>query len=45
MSREVFTQVIRGAHEWVRQAEQALEKALADYGPDKPVGWGPQTDY
>ncbi len=45
MSREVFTQVIRGAHEWVRQAEQALEKALADYGPDKPVGWGPQTAY
>ena len=45
MSKRVFTQVIRGAHQWVQQAEQALDKALAKYGPDKPVGWGPQTAY
>jgi acetyl-CoA synthase len=45
MSRQVFTQVIRGAHEWVRQADQVLAKALAEHGPDKPVGWGPQTAY
>jgi acetyl-CoA synthase len=37
--------VIRGAHEWVRQAEGALEKALAEHGPEKPVGWGPLTAY
>jgi len=45
MSRQVFTQVIRGAHEWVRQAEEGLEKALAEHGPDKPVGWGPLTAF
>jgi len=45
MSKQVFTQVIRGAHEWVRQAEEALEKALAEHGPDKPVGWGPLTAF
>jgi acetyl-CoA synthase len=45
MSKQVFTQVIRGAHDWVRQAEEALERALAEHGPDKPIGWGPQTAY
>jgi len=45
MSKQVFTQVIRGAHQWVKQAEEGLEKALAEHGPDKPVGWGPQTAY
>ena len=45
MSKQVFTQVIRGAHRWVRQAEEALEQALAEHGPDKPVGWGPLTAY
>ena len=45
MSKQVFTQVIRGAHEWVRQAEEALEKALAEHGPDKPVGWPDYTSY
>ncbi len=45
MSKQVFTQVIRGAHQWVRQAEEALERALAEHGPDKPVGWGPLTAY
>jgi len=45
MSKEVFTQVIRGAHQWVKQAEEALDKAIAEQGPDKPVGWGPQTAY
>jgi len=45
MSKRVFTQVIRGAHQWVGQAEQALEKALSAYGPDKSVGWGTQTAY
>jgi acetyl-CoA synthase len=45
MSKQVFTQVIRGAHEWVRQAEESLEKALAEHGPDKAVGWGPLTAY
>jgi len=45
MSKQVFTQVIRGAHQWVKQAEEALEKALAEHGADKPVGWGPMTAY
>jgi len=45
MSKEVFTQVIRGAHAWVKQAEQALERALQEHGADKPVGWGPLTSY
>ena len=45
MSRQVFTQVIRGAHEWVRQAEEAYEKALAEHGPDKEVGWPLLTAY
>ncbi len=45
MSKQVFTQVIRGAHRWVKQAEEALEKALAEHGPEKPIGWGLQTSY
>jgi len=45
MSKEVFTQVIRGAHEWVKQAEEALDKAIADKGADTPIGWGAQTAY
>ncbi len=45
MSKQVFTKVIRGAHEWVRQAEEALQKALAEHGPDKPVDWGGLTVY
>ncbi len=45
MSKQVFTQVIRGAHEWVRQAEEGLEKALAEHGPDTPIGWEGLTVY
>ena len=45
MSREVFTKVIRGAHAWVRQAEEQLQAAIAEHGPDRPVGWGLQTSY
>jgi len=45
MSKQVFTQVLRGANEWVRQAEEALEKAVAEHGADTPVGWGPATAY
>ncbi|MHB1034880.1 MAG: acetyl-CoA decarbonylase/synthase complex subunit alpha/beta [Pirellulales bacterium] len=45
MSREVFTKVIRGAHAWVRQAEQSLEAAVAAHGPGQPVGWGTATSY
>ena len=45
MSKQVFTQVIRGAHQWVRQAEEGLEQAVAEHGADKPVGWGPLTAY
>jgi acetyl-CoA synthase len=45
MSKDVFIRVIRGAHEWVRQAEQAYEKAIAEHGADKPIGWGPLTSY
>ncbi len=45
MSKQVFTQVIRGAHEWVKQAEEALEKALAEHGPDQPIGFGEFTSY
>ncbi len=45
MSKQTFTQVIRGAHEWVRQAEEKYDAALAEHGPDKEVGWGPLTVY
>ncbi len=45
MSKEVFTQVIRGSHEWVRQADEGLEKAIAEHGEDTPIGWGPATAY
>ncbi|NUQ61223.1 MAG: CO dehydrogenase/CO-methylating acetyl-CoA synthase complex subunit beta [Pirellulales bacterium] len=45
MSKQVFTQVIRGAHQWVKQAEESLEKALAEYGPGKRIGWDTQTSY
>ena len=45
MSKQVFTKVVRGAHQWVKQAEEALEKAIAEYGPEKPVGWELQTSY
>ena len=45
MSKQVFTQVIRGAHRWVRQAEEALAGAIAEHGPDKPIGWGVSTSY
>lgn len=45
MSKEVFTQVIRGAHDWVRQAEQKLDAAIAEHGEDTPIGWGPATAY
>ncbi len=45
MSKEVFTQVIRGAHEWVKQAEEALDTAIAEKGADTPIGWGAQTAY
>ena len=43
MSKEVFTKVIRGAHEWVKRAEDELEAALEKLGGDKPVGWELQT--
>jgi len=45
MSKQVFTQVIRGAHDWVKQAEEKLDTAIAEHGEDKPVGWGPLTAY
>jgi acetyl-CoA synthase len=45
MSKLVFTQVIRGAHTWVGQAEEELRQAIAQHGAEKPVGWGPQTSY
>lgn len=45
MSKLVFTQVIRGSHRWVEQAEQSLEKAVAEYGAEQPVGWGEHTSY
>ena len=45
MSKQVFIQVIRGAQEWVGQAEEAYEKALSEHGPDKEIGWGPLTAY
>ena len=45
MSKQVFTQVIRGAHQWVKQAEEGLEQALAKHGPDTPIGWSDYTAY
>ncbi len=45
MSKQIFTQVIRGAHQWVQQAEGALEEALAEHGPQARIGWGEQTSY
>ncbi len=45
MSKQVFISAIRGAHEWVRQAEESLEKAIANHGPDQRIGWDHQTSY
>jgi acetyl-CoA synthase len=45
MSKQVFTQVLRGAHEWVRRAEEEYAVALARHGPDREIGWGPQCAY
>jgi acetyl-CoA synthase len=45
MSKQVFTQVIRGAHRWVAQAEEALDRALAEHGPERRIGWETQTSY
>ena len=45
MSKQVFISAIRGAHAWVSQAEESLEKAIADLGPDQRIGWGTQTSY
>ena len=46
MSKQVFTQVIRGAHQWVSQAEEALRQGdRRSTAPEKPVGWGLQTSY
>ncbi len=44
MSHKVFTAVARGAHEFVRQAEQAWEKAVEEHGKDQKVEF-PQTAF
>ncbi|HSR46754.1 MAG TPA: acetyl-CoA decarbonylase/synthase complex subunit alpha/beta [Anaerolineales bacterium] len=44
MSRYIATRAIRGANAVVMEAEQMLERALADKGPDTPVAF-PNTAY
>ncbi len=44
MSRYIATRAIRGAHSVVEEAEQLLEKALAEKGPAAPAAF-PNTAY
>lgn len=44
MSRYIATRAIRGAHSVVEEAEQLLEKALAERGPETPAAF-PNTAY
>ena len=44
MSRYIATRAIRGAHGMVREAEEAVNAALAEHGPDAPVAF-PNTAY
>ena len=39
MSKYIATAAIRGAHAIVGQAEQMLEQALKEHGPDTPVAF------
>ncbi|MBC7263758.1 MAG: CO dehydrogenase/CO-methylating acetyl-CoA synthase complex subunit beta [Chloroflexi bacterium] len=39
MSRYIATRAIRGANLIVKEAEQMLQAALAEYGPDQPVAF------
>ena len=46
MSKQVFTKVIRGAHAVGAPGRRGIAPgASAEHGPEKPVGWGPQTSY
>ena len=44
MSHQVFTQVIRGTHDFVKWAERDFEAAIAEHGEDLPVEF-PETGY
>ncbi|MGO0123155.1 acetyl-CoA decarbonylase/synthase complex subunit alpha/beta [Desulfothermobacter acidiphilus] len=44
MSRIIAAAAIRGAHRIASRAEEALQEALAKYGPDHPVAF-PNTGY
>ncbi|MEE9187885.1 MAG: hypothetical protein V3U36_00860, partial [Anaerolineales bacterium] len=44
MSRYIASRAIRGANALVTEAELMLQKALAEKGPDTPVGF-PNTAY
>ncbi|MCB0074850.1 MAG: hypothetical protein KDE20_25500, partial [Caldilineaceae bacterium] len=44
MSRYIATRAIRGAHSIVEEAEELLQQALADQGPDAPAAF-PNTAY
>jgi acetyl-CoA synthase len=44
MSRIIAKAAIRGAHKYVSQAEEELQKALEAHGPEKEVGF-PNTAY
>ena len=44
MSRYIATRAIRGAHNIVHEAEEMLQQALAEKGPDTPVAF-PNTAY
>ncbi len=44
MSKIIATAAIRGAHKLIARAEEELNKALAEHGPEKPVAL-PNTGY
>ncbi len=44
MSREVFSAVIRGAHQFVKQAEEAWKKAVDQHGESTSIGF-PETAF
>jgi len=44
MSREVFSAVIRGAHQFVKEAEETWKRAVDEHGESTPMGF-PETAF
>ena len=44
MSKVIATSVIAGAHQWVSEAEEALQQAIDQFGPEQAIEL-PNTGY